>query len=150
MRANAGLALQVRKRGPDDDALTRKLIGKILKISLCRLVVAVDGDVDIYSADDVLWAITGRMHHTAGMQRTRDGYPSLGYILQEYAETSGYGGGEGMGFDATAPYSAQPTFRRAHYPVEGIDLGRWFSHDQVARIRANQSDYARLMARLGG
>jgi len=149
-RMNSGLVLRVKKRGADDDALVKDLLGKLLKTTLSRLLVAVDDDVDIYSADDVIWAISSRMHNTDGIQRARDGYPSLGYILQSYAGASGYGGGEGIGLDATAPCDARTTFTRAHYPSDQVDLRRWFSEAQIAEIRARQSDYARLMARLGG
>ena len=149
-RMNSGLTLRVKKRGPEDDALVRELLGKLLKTTLSRLVIAVDDDVDIYSADDVIWAISSRMHNTDGIQRARDGYPSLGYILQEYARASGYGGSEGVGLDATAPFNARPTFKRAHYPSDQVDLSKWFSEAQIADIQARQSDYARLMAQLGG
>ena len=149
-RSVGGLVVQVKKRILEDDTLTRELIGRILKTSLSRLVVAVDEDVDIYSADDVLWAITSRMHNADGIQRTRDGYPSLGYVIQEYSAASGYGGGEGMGFDATALFAARPTFKRAHYPSDRMDLNRWFTEAQVTGIRTRQSDYARLLAQIGG
>jgi gallate decarboxylase subunit C len=149
-RMNSGLVLQVKKRGPEDDALVKELLGKLLKTTLSRLVIAVDDDVDIYSADDVIWAISSRMHNTEGIQRARDGYPSLGYILQEYTRATGCGGSEGIGLDTTAPFNARTTFKRAHYPSDSIDLKRWLTEAQIAEIEARQSDYASLMARLGG
>ena len=55
-----------------------------------------------------------------------------------------------LAIDATAPLSAKELAVRAHYPSDQIDLARWFSKEQLAAVRARQSEYARLLARIGG
>lgn len=149
-RVNAGIVFQVKKRARDDDGLVKKLLNEALRQSFGRLVVAVDEDVDIYSADDILWAFTTRLHTGNGIVRAPEGSPALGYIISDYARESGTGGGEGIAVDATAPYEARESFGRAHYPSDTVKLEKWLKPEDIARIRAKQLEYARLLAEKGG
>jgi gallate decarboxylase subunit C len=149
-RVNAGAVLKVKKRNADDDALVKSVLERALKLSISRLVVAVDDDIDIYHADDILWAIVTRLNTRDGIGHAPEGRLALGYILSEYAAASGTGGGEGITFDATAPYDARGTFKRAHYPSDRIDLKKWLSNEEIARVRSAQLEYARLLGEIGG
>jgi 4-hydroxy-3-polyprenylbenzoate decarboxylase len=151
----AHVLLQVRKRGRGDEGVQRSLITAILgSIFGIKLVVVVDDDVDVYSADDVIWAITTR----ANAERAiiiGGGGPMMGMMPGERVRP----GGEreeasfllqgGIGIDATMPFAAKWRFERAHYPSEGVDLSKWLPLADIARVRALQTDYAKLLARTG-
>ena len=55
----------------------------------------------------------------------------------------------GLAIDATVPFGAKWRFERPHYPVDKIDLSKWFSEAEIAATRAMQSDYAKVLARMG-
>jgi 4-hydroxy-3-polyprenylbenzoate decarboxylase len=63
----------------------------------------------------------------------------------------GAGGGfeGGIGIDATVPFEFKGEFTRSHYPVDRIDLRRWFSEEQIATVTASQDEYAKVLARTG-
>src|SRR5207237_7479090 len=58
----AGASLQVRKRLKTDDGFTRNFLAAAMACSSgMRLCIAVDSDVDSYSMDDIIWALTTRV-----------------------------------------------------------------------------------------
>ncbi len=57
--------------------------------------------------------------------------------------------GIGIGFDATVPFAGKWAFERPHYLVDKIDLRKWFSQAQIAKVQALQSDYAKVLAQSG-
>jgi UbiD family decarboxylase len=60
-----GLVIQVRKRFRRDDATVRSLILAAFGLSMAlRMVVVVDDDVDIYSADEIIWAMSTRLDNS--------------------------------------------------------------------------------------
>lgn len=148
---NGGVVYQVHKRRPWDEGYQRNIISAALAaLPGIRMVVVVDEDVDIYNADDVLWAITTRLNPQTGILTGARG--GRGTLMQPLERTGGIGGGGfegGIGIDATVPMEARWQFERAHYPVEQIDLKRWLTPQEIAAIQASQSEYAKLMARLG-
>ena len=150
IRVNSGVVYQVKKRGRVDDSLLKNLLFGALSASMARLVIAVDEDVNIYNADDILWAITTRMNAQTGISKAPAGAVAVGYALTEHSARSGAGGGEGIAIDATAPYDARTTFKRAHYPSDTIDLSKWLSPEEISTIRMQQLEYARLLADIGG
>src|SRR3989441_1677621 len=59
----AGAILQVKKRLKTDDGFVRNFIAAAMACSSgMRLCIAVDTDVDIYSMDDIIWALTTRVN----------------------------------------------------------------------------------------
>jgi hypothetical protein len=56
----------------------------------------------------------------------------------------------GLGIDATIPYELRSTFERSSYPSFQIDLKKWLSDEEIARIRSIQTDYAKVLAKIGG
>ncbi len=149
---NGGIVYQVHKRRPWDEGYQRNiLIAALSAMPGMRMVVVVDEDVDIYNADDVLWAITTRCNPVDGILSGARG--GRGTLMQPLERTSSVGGGGyegGIGIDATVPMDKKWHFERAHYPSDQVDLKKWLSGQQIARIQASQSEYARLMARIGG
>ena len=90
-----GVVFQVKKTGPSDEGIQRNLLMSALgDAPSLRLAVAVDEDVDIYSADDVLWAITTRCSPPDGI--IRGAYGSRGIPAQPAEKKiSGVGGFRG-------------------------------------------------------
>jgi 4-hydroxy-3-polyprenylbenzoate decarboxylase len=152
----AHVLLQVKKRSRTDEGMQRALITAILGSygPSVKLVVAVDDDVDIYSGDDVIWAITTRAHAERAII-----YGGGGLMMgMTPAEKVGPGGEwveagyllkGGIGIDATVPFAARWRFERAHYPSDRVDLTKWLSEADIARVRAIQTDYAKLLAKTG-
>jgi hypothetical protein len=63
---------------------------------------------------------------------------------------SGIGGWEGgLAFDATKPYRTKHYFQRPQYPVNKINLKKWFTEEQIQYVRTMQTDYARALAKRG-
>ncbi len=54
-----------------------------------------------------------------------------------------------MAFDGTKPYNIADHFTRPHYPVDKIDLKKWFAEEQIKNIRSIQTDYAKALAKRG-
>jgi 3-polyprenyl-4-hydroxybenzoate decarboxylase len=114
-----------------------------------RMAVAVDDDVDLYNAEELLWAIWSRTNLDIGLFKTARGSRGTGMIpALEVASSELYEGG--LAIDTTLPFSKRGMVNRAHYAVDKIDLKKWFSEAQIAAIRASQSEYARLLAENGG
>lgn len=151
MTINAGIVYQVMKRRPWDEGYQKNILSAALAAGPgMRLIVAVDEDVDIYNADDVLWAITTRANPMTGIFFGPRG--GRGSLMQPMERTSGAGGGGfegGIAIDATVPMDVKWNFERAHYPVDKVDLNKWFSEAQLARVRASQNEYAKLVSRTG-
>ncbi|MDP2719757.1 MAG: UbiD family decarboxylase [Dehalococcoidia bacterium] len=147
---------QVTKRRGGDEGYQRNILGAALGTALgLRLAVVVDEDIDIYSADDVLWAIITRVSPDTDILRGSKGgvgYPMVPAERQAAAVEGkfGYYYEGGMGMDATAPYRAKDVFTRAKYPVSRIKLNEWLTPEEIVRCQALQSEYGKVLARLGG
>ena len=150
IRVNSGVVYQVKKRFSGDDSFVKNILTCALGASMSRFIAAVDDDVNIYSSDDILWAIATRTNTQTGLHKAPPGAAAVGYALNEYAARTGSGGSEGMTIDATAPYAARSSFKRAHYPSDTIDMSKWLSEAEIAAIRAGQMEYARFLADIGG
>lgn len=151
-KVQSGVVYQVKKRNSTDDSFVKNLLEITLASSLAQIVVAVDSDVDIYNADEVLWAMVTRTHPETGLMKAPRGTVGMGLWPMDDTDKRG-GGGHGRGgiaFDATSPYAIRKLFKRAHYPVDKIDLRKWFSDEEITAVRARQCEYARVLARIGG
>ncbi|MDP2643889.1 MAG: UbiD family decarboxylase [Desulfobacterales bacterium] len=146
-----GIIYQVKKRRPWDEGYQKNILTAALGSTAgIRMVVVVDEDIDIYNADDVLWAITTRVDpQTDILSGSRGG---RGTLMQPLERMGGLGGGfdGGLGIDATVPFNAREEFQRARYPVDKVDLNRWFSDETIQKIKTSQSEYARVLARVSG
>ncbi|MBI2934844.1 MAG: UbiD family decarboxylase [Chloroflexi bacterium] len=152
----AHVIFQVEKRRPADDGYPKNIITAAFGATQgLYLVVAVDEDVDIYSADDVMWAIITRLDPATGLLRGTVGGRGSPMMPLERVGKSGKLAGDfyypgGMGLDCTVPFSEKWGFERGRYPVDRVDLKKWLTDEQIAAVRAIQPDFAKLMSKRGG
>ena len=113
------------------------VVNEVLSTSPVEVIV-VDDDVDIYSAEEIMWAMHTRLDAQSNMMVIPDPGTSgrANGPLQPVAR---------IGLDLTAPKASQQHYWRGEYPQ--VDLRRWFSGDQIASAVAEQGEYARLLAR---
>ena len=151
LRHLGGVIFQVQKRRPRDEGYQRNILTHALSLQPgLRLVIAVDEDVDIYSMDDVMWAIMSRVNPASDLLLGVSG--SRGIAAQPGEQTarveaSGFGGG--LAIDATVPFLSKERYERAHFPVDAIDLTNWFTEAQINDIKTKQSEYAKVLSRTG-
>lgn len=147
------IIFQVRKRRASDEGYQKNILAAALSAYQgLRLAIIVDEDVDIYSADDVMWALMTRVNPAADIVRGTAG--GMGQALMPMERTGIRPDREaeirfegGMGIDATVPFSGKWNFERAKYPVDRIDLKKWLSPKEIAKAQAMQSEYAKVLAR---
>jgi 4-hydroxy-3-polyprenylbenzoate decarboxylase len=152
-----GVIFQVKKRRARDEGLHRNILSAALSISLgAKLGIVVDEDIDIYNAEDVLWAMTTRMNPRDDIFTVCEG--AFGQTFQP-AERSSAGERQwtqanirfagATAIDATRPFVYKDAFRRARYEVEMVDLRKFYTEEQVRKAKASQRDYAKFMADRG-
>jgi len=92
-----GVSIRSRKEGLGTKGYQRNILAHALSLQPgLRLVIAVDEDVDIYSMDDVMWAIMSRVNPTSDLLFGASG--SRGVAAQPgeqtaRVETGGFSGG---------------------------------------------------------
>lgn len=139
-RSWGGVVIQVQKRRPTDEGRQRDiLIQAISSPQSLRMAVVVDEDVDPYSADDVLWAIATRTNPRTGIIT---GVGSGVEILMPIERTESHVAA--IGIDATVPFNLKWNYERSKYPVDKVDLKKWFSEDEINKVREQQCEYAKV------
>ncbi|MFC1972138.1 UbiD family decarboxylase domain-containing protein [Chloroflexota bacterium] len=150
-KSYTGMVFQVQKRRSADDAFLRNIAAVALPAGTLRMAIFVDEDVNIYNADDVLWAIATRANMRTDVFTGAPGSIGLAMLpfadMQRDQESWSEGG---MVIDATVPFRAKTKFPRSHYPVERVELKKWFTAKEIASVKAQQSEYARFLAEIGG
>lgn len=149
-----GAVFQINKRSKVDEGYQRNVLVAALASSRgMRIAVAVDQDIDIYSSDDVLWALTTRVDPNNDIIVPVPG--GAGQAFQPSERASGGRGGSATGFegglaiDATIPYGTADQFARPRYAVEQVDLREWFGQDVVERVVREQEGWIKLLAQSG-
>ncbi len=153
-----GVVFQVHKRRARDDGFQKNILNTAIAASQgLRLAIAVDEDVDIYNAEDLLWALTTRVDAQKGIEIVCPG--GMGQTFQPAERAAAAPGAQwvrseskyagGMALDATVPFQYKWAFERARYPVDRVDLSRWFSEKDVAKAKHSLGEYARYLARTG-
>ena len=154
-----GVIYQVRKRSRFDEGYQKNIITAAIAFSQgMRLAIAVDEDIDIYSSEDILWALTTRVEAGEDILVVAPGGRGQTFQPAERAAAAPgkdwvshetrYGGG--IGIDATVPFSFKDVFERPAYPMDRVgDLRKWFSEEDLAWARSQQNDYARFLSRSG-
>ena len=145
-----GAVFQVKKSRKRYEGYQKTLLYNILTLPEAPQVgIAVDDDIDIYNADDVIWALTTRVNPRTGIivgsgDRHRRGNP-----MEELSEESGLQGF--IGIDATIPFDLplKVSFRPGKYPVDKIDLRKWFTEEQINAAQARMSEYGKVLAKRG-
>jgi 4-hydroxy-3-polyprenylbenzoate decarboxylase len=147
----AGIVFQVNKKARRYEGFQKQILAHALSASIpLQVAVMVDEDIDIYSADDVLFAITTRTNPNRDIMKV-GGWRAFGMMTwQVPSERGEFIPDAHIGIDATAPYDMKWLYERARYPVDKVDLKKWFSEQQIASVQAMQSEYARVLAKIGG
>ncbi|MDE3076855.1 MAG: UbiD family decarboxylase, partial [Chloroflexota bacterium] len=152
-----GCIIQVKKRNKIEEGWQRNFLAAAISCSQgMRLAIAVDTDIDIYSMDDIMWALTTRVNpHTDILNPVPGG---IGQTFQP-SERMTAGGGEwtasntrfegGMGIDATIPFGYESDFMRPVYPVDRVDASNWFSPDQLALAKSVMHGWVHSLSRTG-
>ena len=152
-----GCIFQVKKRNKIEEGWQRNFLSAILSCSQgMRLAIAVDTDIDIYSMDDIIWALTTRVNPHVDILNPVHG--GIGQTFQP-SERMTAGSKEwtasntrfegGMGIDATVPFGYETDFMRPVYPIDRVDPAKWFGVDEVARAKALMQGWVTSLARTG-
>jgi 4-hydroxy-3-polyprenylbenzoate decarboxylase len=149
-KALLGCVFQVAKTRRRYEGYQKTMLMNILTLPEAPQVgIVVDEDVNIYSAEDVIWALTTRVNPKTGIlvgggERHRQGNP-----MEELSAESGLQGY--IGIDATIPFDhpVKSVFKQGHFNVDKIDLTKWLTPEQVKAAQARQSEYGRVLAERG-
>jgi UbiD family decarboxylase len=146
----SGVIFQIRKERAQDEGFQRNiLLSALADAPGMRMAIAVDEDVDIYNTEDVMWALESRVDPDHDILKLPRGARGIAAQPMEVRQR-GVGGWEGgMAFDATKPFNIAENFTRPHYPVEKVDLKKWFTEEQLKHIRSVQTEYAKTLAKRG-
>jgi 4-hydroxy-3-polyprenylbenzoate decarboxylase len=152
-----GAIIQVKKRNKIEEGWQRNFLTAILACSQgARLVIAVSEDVDIYDMDDIMWCLTTRVNPQTDILN-----PHPGGIGQTFmpAERMTAGGAQwtaantvfegGMGIDATVPYGYEQDFHRPVYPVDKVKPEKFFTDDQIKKMKSHMQGWVLSLARTG-
>ncbi|MFB6129424.1 MAG: UbiD family decarboxylase, partial [Salinigranum sp.] len=153
-----GAVFQVDKSNPVDEGYHRNFLVAAMSTSRgMRLAIAVDTDIDIYSTDELLWAMTTRVNPDKDMLNPVPGGAGQTFQPSERAEARGeikqsntnFEGG--LAIDATVPYGElEETFDRPAYAIDQVDLGDWFSEAQLEQARSDrQPGWTELLSKTG-
>jgi 4-hydroxy-3-polyprenylbenzoate decarboxylase len=146
----SGVIFQVKKEGPQDEGFQRNiLLSSLADAPGMRMAIAVDEDVAMYNTEDAMWALEGRIAPDRDMLKLPRGARGIAAQPSEVRER-GVGGWEGgVAFDATKPFNIAWKFERPHYPVDKVDLKKWFTEEQLKQIRSIQTEYGKSLGRTG-
>lgn len=142
MRGCLGMVIRIQRKSFRDEGLQNNLaFGALSAHSDMGWVIAVDHDIDLGNADDVLWAVISRADMKDGLMLS-----PLAKVSGMLAEGSAAGLGRKVYIDATAPFAERERYTRGVF--EAVDLAAWLGPEAAARVRARQGDYTRsLLAR---
>ena len=96
-----------------------------------------------------MWAITTRLNPATGIMRGTGTRGLDNFPTEKGATTSESTFEGGIGLDCTAPFDLKWRFMVGKYSVDRVDLKKWFSEEEIAAVRAQQSEYAKLLAERG-
>ncbi len=134
MRGCFGLVLRMSKRSHRDEGVQTSMMYAAMGTSgELRLVVAVDHDINITDADDVLWAIVTRTNLKDNISIST----KAGAAEQEHLHGAESGLGYKMCIDATLNPQLAFWFERARF--SRLNLENWVPKDKLAEILAKQA-----------
>lgn len=150
----ANIVFQVHKTKKRQEGNQKRILAASLEASpSLQLAIAVDEDIDIYTPEDILWAIATRVNPAVDLIITRSGgvrnfmLPAARKVGPETLAMYDYV--PALGIDATIPLELKWNYERAHYPVDRINLEDFIRPEKIAEIRLKQSPYARLLSKTG-
>jgi 4-hydroxy-3-polyprenylbenzoate decarboxylase len=142
MMGPLGTVIQVRKRrGRDEDHIRDLIMQTMVTCTSLRMVVVVDEEVDIYDANEVMWAMITRADAGESVMIVP---PGGSWSISRNRPISPSTPKYRIGFDCTVPVEAKAGFNRGEFPK--VDLAKWFSAADIARMKAMQAEYARVLA----
>jgi 4-hydroxy-3-polyprenylbenzoate decarboxylase len=142
MRGCLGVVIRINRKSYRDEGLQNNLaFGALSAHSDLGWVIAVDKDIDISNADDVLWSVITRGDMKDGLMLS-----PLAKVSGMLAEGDAAGTGHKVYIDATAPFRELERYQRGRF--KGIDLDAWLGKEAAVGVRSQQSDYVKsLLAR---
>lgn len=152
-----GCIIQVKKRSKIEEGWQRNFLTAVMSCNQgMRLAIAVDTDVDIYSMDDIMWAIATRVNPQTDILN-----PVPGGIGQTFMPAERMTAGEkdwtasntrfegGIAIDATIPFGYEQDFHRPVYPVNQVSLDKFFSEEQIKKGKGFMSGWVQVLAKTG-
>jgi gallate decarboxylase subunit C len=142
MMGPLGMIIQLRKRRDRDERSIRDIMHLCFATSpSLRMVVLADDDVDIYDANDILWAMITRCDPGEAMIiLPPSGSWSTNLVRPISPSTPKYR----VGYDCTVPFASKVQFNRGEFAK--VELEKWFSKEDIERVQAMQGEYAKVMA----
>ena len=142
MRGCLGVVIRINRKSFRDEGLQNNLaFGALSAHSDLGWVIAVDHDIDITNADDVLWAVITRSDMKDGLMIS-----PRAKVSGMLAEGDAAGTGRKVYIDATAAFKQADRYQRGNFA--SVDLADWLGADAAAKVRAQQTDYVKsLLAR---
>jgi 4-hydroxy-3-polyprenylbenzoate decarboxylase len=143
MRGCLGMVIRIQRKSFRDEGLQNNLaFGALSAHSDLGWVIAVDHDIDIGSADDVLWAAI-----TRGDMKDRLMLSPKAKVSGMLAEGDAAGTGRKVYIDATAPFQNADRYQRGRF--ETVDLREWLGEAAARTVAAQQSDYVKSLLSRG-
>ncbi len=152
-----GCIIQVKKRSRIEEGWQRNFLVAVMSCSQgSRMAIAVDTDIDIYSMDDVMWALVTRVNPQTDIMN-----PVPGGIGQTFQPAERMTAGErawtaantrfegGIAIDATVPFGYEEDFHRPEYPVQQVSLEKFFDQEQIVKGRSFMTGWARVLSKTG-
>ncbi len=142
MRGCLGVVIRINRKSFRDEGLQNNLaFGALSAHSDLGWVIAVDHDIDITNADDVLWAVITRSDMKDGLMIS-----PRAKVSGMLAEGDAAGTGRKVYIDATAAFKQADRYQRGNFA--SVDLADWLGADAATKVRAQQTDYVKsLLAR---
>jgi len=149
-----GCIIQVKKRSRIEEGWQRNFLTALLSCNQgMRMAIAVDTDIDIYSMDDVMWALVTRVNPQTDIINPIPG--GIGQTFQPI--TAGVRGGTGSGtrfegglaIDGTVPFGYEEDFHRPVYPVQEVSLGKFFDQNQIDKGKSFMTGWAKVLSKTG-
>jgi gallate decarboxylase subunit C len=136
MRGVFGMVLRINRKSFRDEGLQTNLIFAAFS------VVVVDHDIDLTSADEVLWAMITRTDLSNSVMMT-----PKARVSGMLSEGDAAGTGRKISFDATAHFKQRERYARGKF--HAMKLGEWLSAADADRVRESQSEYLKSMLSRG-
>jgi 4-hydroxy-3-polyprenylbenzoate decarboxylase len=152
-----GCIFQVKKRSMIEEGWQRNFLAAVMSCNQgMRMAIAVDTDVNIYSMDDIMWALITRVNPQTDILN-----PVPGGIGQTFMPAERMTAGDkawtasntrfegGMAIDATIPFGLEQDFHRPVYPVDRVSLEKFFSAEQINKGKSHMSGWVKVLSETG-
>src|SRR5919198_1295005 len=149
-----GCVIQIKKRNRIEEGWQRNFLVAALSCSQgMRLAIAADTDIDIYSMDDIMWALTTRVNPRTDILNPLPGGIGQTFMPEERltagdqawtASNTRFEGG--MAIDATIPFGYENDFMRPVYPIDEVDPSGWFDAAELHQVRSLMQGWVTSLA----